>query len=122
MTATLESVRPLRLVRRDGERPTIPVKSRWKGRRLTEIRELAPLSRNELAIRIGIAPANITRWEDDDVEPKATALLAIAEALHVAMDDLMAKPGTAIRFITPHDPKHVPVPPGRPAIKKTDAE
>jgi len=58
--------------------------------RLRQAREAAGLRQIDLASRIGVSTATLSDWEAGKIEdPKASNLLAISEALHVAPDAIL---------------------------------
>jgi len=59
--------------------------------RLKEIREKRGLSKKELALKIGVSPSTITRYEKDGRIPKLTILKKISEALNVPINYLIGK-------------------------------
>jgi len=59
--------------------------------RLKEIREKRGLSKKELALKIGVSPSTITRYEKDGRIPKLTILQKISEALNVPINYLLGK-------------------------------
>lgn len=59
--------------------------------RLKEIREKRGLSKKELALKIGVSPSTITRYEKDGRIPKLTILKKISEALNVPINYLLGK-------------------------------
>lgn len=59
--------------------------------RLKEIREKRGLSKKELALKIGVSPSTITRYEKDGRIPKLTILQKISEALNVPINYLIGK-------------------------------
>jgi transcriptional regulator with XRE-family HTH domain len=64
------------------------------GMRLLIARRRAKLSQEELADRLGVGPNTVGRWERGRVEPRVSALAAIAEALGCELSQLL--PGQAI--------------------------
>ncbi len=60
------------------------------GRWIAVLRVDCGLSRRTLADRIGVPPATVERWESDSESVPAEVLGALAEALHVPMEDLAA--------------------------------
>jgi len=59
--------------------------------RLKEIREKRGLSKKELALKIGVSPSTITRYEKDGRIPKLTILQKISEALNVPINYLLGE-------------------------------
>lgn len=56
---------------------------------LNELRQEKNLSQAQLAKFLGYTQSNISEWEKGSVEPKATALLAIAKFFEVTTDYLL---------------------------------
>jgi transcriptional regulator with XRE-family HTH domain len=59
------------------------------GLRIRELRERAGLSQPELAERAGQSLRSIQNWEQGHRRPKVDAILGIASALGVPLDELM---------------------------------
>ncbi len=59
--------------------------------RLKELRNESFLSQNELAQSLKYAQSNICEWEKGTVEPRASALLAIADFFQVSTDYLLGR-------------------------------
>lgn len=53
------------------------------GNRIERARNLAGLKQSELALRIGVSRAVISKWERDVSEPTASQIVKIAEACNV---------------------------------------
>ena len=53
-------------------------------------RERLSLTRADLARKVGVHAAQVTRWEDGDFKPSTSRLVALARALNVEPVDLMA--------------------------------
>jgi len=51
------------------------------GRALRQVLEKYGISQNQLAIAMGIAPANVSRWVSEDRDPLAEAAAEIKDAL-----------------------------------------
>ncbi|MGC9098918.1 MULTISPECIES: helix-turn-helix domain-containing protein [Dictyoglomus] len=59
--------------------------------RLKEVREKRGLTKKELALKIGVSPSTITRYEEEGRVPKLTILKRISEVLDVSIDYLLGK-------------------------------
>jgi transcriptional regulator with XRE-family HTH domain len=59
------------------------------GQRLQRLRELATLSQSELAGRAGLSVRSIQNWECGRRRPKLDAMLALARALGVSVEQLV---------------------------------
>lgn len=59
---------------------------------LTYYRKLAGLNQNQLADKIGITPAQISRYERNMAEPRADVLAKIASVLEIKIEDLIPVP------------------------------
>ena len=53
------------------------------GQRLCRIRGAVGMTQHRLAVRAGLIPSTISRWERDHGEPGASSILALARALGV---------------------------------------
>lgn len=67
------------------------------GRHLTELREAAGLTQQQLAGKLGVQQSNITFWERWDKPPRGEVLPKLADALGVSVDELLG--------VTPPKPK-----------------
>ncbi len=56
--------------------------------RAARVRELAGLSRSELARRVGVRPATVSRWESGHRRPGGAKALAYGEALREITEGL----------------------------------
>ena len=60
--------------------------------KLKEIREKEGYSQRELALKTGLAPQNMSRYESGQVEPNIETLINLADFLHVTLDELVGRP------------------------------
>jgi transcriptional regulator with XRE-family HTH domain len=67
------------------------------GDRLALAREALGLGQDELAGRMGVAPATLREWEEDRAEPRANRLQLLAGMLNVSLVWLMSGEGGAPR-------------------------
>jgi transcriptional regulator with XRE-family HTH domain len=58
------------------------------GDRIKELRVARDLSQRELAIRAGVLPSGISRWETSETLPTVYNALLVAKALDVGLDEL----------------------------------
>ncbi len=70
------------------------------GSRLRSLREASGLSLRELARQIGEQPSNLSFWERTGALPRADLLAPIAQALGIAVEDLLTD-GSAQRANIP---------------------
>lgn len=66
------------------------------GRRLRELREAAGLSQTALAKAVGVSRNDVSQWESDTTQPSTKRLAAVARALNVPVDQILA-PSTQLR-------------------------
>ncbi|HET7316358.1 MAG TPA: helix-turn-helix transcriptional regulator [Sphingomicrobium sp.] len=59
------------------------------GRQIKHFRELAGLSKSELARRVGVSPTAVNNWEENGVMPRMEVTHALGEALEVSFMQLM---------------------------------
>ena len=59
------------------------------GRQIKHFRELAGLSKSDLARRVGVSPTAVHNWEENGVIPRMEATHALGEALEVSFIQLM---------------------------------
>jgi transcriptional regulator with XRE-family HTH domain len=55
---------------------------------IRELREQRGWSQFELAVKVGVTPGAVGKWERGISEPKATQLRSLAEAFGVLMDQI----------------------------------
>jgi transcriptional regulator with XRE-family HTH domain len=54
------------------------------GANIKRFRELAGLSKSDLARRVGVSPTAVHNWEENGVEPRLSVFLALEKALEVS--------------------------------------
>jgi transcriptional regulator with XRE-family HTH domain len=59
------------------------------GERIARLRKLRDWTQADLAGRIGIHPAHVSRIENNRMRPKAPTLARLAEALDISLNDLL---------------------------------
>lgn len=62
------------------------------GNQIAKIRSEQGLSQEQLADLVSIAPSRISKMEHGQVNSKLTTLVALSNALHVTVDELVRKP------------------------------
>ena len=60
---------------------------------LRDLRQENNLTQSELSVKLGYTQSNISEWEKGTVEPKANALIALAEFFSVSVDYLLGLDG-----------------------------
>lgn len=68
------------------------------GERIVFLREELEMSQKELAARIGIPPTSLSRYENNQYEPKAEILKRLALALQTSSDFLLGMTDDFKRF------------------------
>lgn len=79
--------------KRKPKRPKPPPRPRLKGPihgRITELRERRALSQRDLADALGVHYTAVNHWERGMARPSVTRLAAVAKALGVTVDALIA--------------------------------
>ena len=66
------------------------IDARRVGRQIKHFRELAGLSKSELARRVGVSPTAVHNWEENGVLPRMDVTHALGEALEVSFIQLMS--------------------------------
>ncbi len=61
------------------------------GERLKALQREAGLTNEQLARRIGTGLRNVQRWRAAEVAPRLDALIELADALEVSLDDLVGR-------------------------------
>ena len=64
--------------------------ARLIGNRIRNFRELAGLSKSELARRVGVSPTAVHNWEENGTVPRIDLSHALSEALEVSFVQLMS--------------------------------
>jgi transcriptional regulator with XRE-family HTH domain len=59
------------------------------GANIKRFRELAELSKSELARRVGVSPTAVNNWEDNGVMPRMEVILKLEKVLEVNWTQLM---------------------------------
>lgn len=65
------------------------IDARRVGRQIKHFRELAELSKSELARRVGVSPTAVHNWEENGVLPRIDVMHALGEAIEVSFIQLM---------------------------------
>ena len=60
------------------------------GGRIKRFRELAGLSKSELARRVGVSPTAVNNWEDNGAMPRMEMMLKLEKVLEVSWMQLMS--------------------------------
>jgi transcriptional regulator with XRE-family HTH domain len=64
-------------------------RARRIGRQIKHFRELAGLSKSELARRVRVSPTAVHNWEENGVMPRMAVMLELEKALEVRWTQLM---------------------------------
>jgi transcriptional regulator with XRE-family HTH domain len=64
-------------------------RARRVGGQIKHFRELAGLSKSELARRVGVSPTAVHNWEENGVMPRMEVMLELEKALEVDWTQLM---------------------------------
>jgi len=64
--------------------------------RIRKLRERAGLSQAQLADRLDMDPSTVSKWESEDIKPRADVLPRLAALLNCSIDELFGwdRPGT----------------------------
>lgn len=65
-------------------------RARRVGANIKHFRQLAGLSKSDLARRVGVSPTAVHNWEENGVMPRLGVMLAMEKALEVRWTQLMA--------------------------------
>jgi transcriptional regulator with XRE-family HTH domain len=65
-------------------------RARRVGGQIKHFRELAGLSKSDLARRVGVSPTAVNNWEEQGVMPRMEVMLKLEKALEVRWTQLMA--------------------------------
>lgn len=60
-------------------------------KRIKEMRIEKKLTQKQLAEQVGCSPSMVTRWEKEECEPTASAIVKLSEALNCTTDYLLGK-------------------------------
>ena len=64
-------------------------RARRVGSQIKHFRELAGLSKSDLARRVGVSPTAVHNWEENGVRPRMEVMLRLEKALEVSWTQLM---------------------------------
>jgi transcriptional regulator with XRE-family HTH domain len=64
-------------------------RARRIGRQIKHFRELAVLTKSDLARRVGVSPTAVHNWEENGVMPRMEVILELEKALEVSWTQLM---------------------------------
>jgi transcriptional regulator with XRE-family HTH domain len=65
-------------------------RARLVGGRIKRFRELAGLSKSDLARRVGVSPTAVHNWEENGVMPRTEVMIRLEKALEVSFMQLMS--------------------------------
>ena len=74
--------------------------ARRVGRQIKHFREIAGLSKSELARRVGVGPTAVHNWEENGVMPRIDVSQRLTEALEVSFVQLMSGDDSPERHTT----------------------
>lgn len=90
-------------------------RARRVGGQIKRFRELAGLSKSDLARRVGVSPTAVHNWEENGVRPRMDVMFALEKALEVDVIQLMTgRDGSDV------ESAHVPASPGQPEVSRGD--
>ncbi len=75
------------------DQKTLPLKQPQIGNLIRELRQLAGLTQEQFALRLGVAYATINRWENARVQPSSLAL----QQIRAVIDELGDSPSQQLR-------------------------
>ena len=82
----------------------------FEGSPIKHFRELAGLSKSDLARRVGVSPTAVNNWEEHGVKPRLEVLLKLEKALEVSWMQLNGGPQAQSAAVAPS--------PGRPEVSR----
>jgi transcriptional regulator with XRE-family HTH domain len=88
-------------------------RARRVGGQIRHFRELAGLSKSELARRVGVSPTAVHNWEENGVMPRMEVMLKLEKALEVRWTQLMTGNDSAEAQSADDSPS-----PGQPAVSR----
>lgn len=88
-------------------------KARRVGGQIRRYRELAGLTKSDLARRVGVSPTAVHNWEENGVMPRMAMLFALEKALDVDFMELWGSNRGA-------DPIQAAPAPGQPEVSRGD--
>ena len=79
------------------------------GKRIAQLRKEKGLTQEELAVRMGVSPQAVSKWENDQTCPDISALPALSKLLGVTVDELLGcEPQLpAVRCLPPEERKDI---------------
>lgn len=87
------------------------------GANIKRFRELAELSKSELARRIGVSPTAVNNWEDNGVMPRMEVMLKLEKVLEVSWVQLM---GRSADFASSGEATHAAASDNQPEVSRND--
>lgn len=102
MSVTIHSEVGRGVVARTGTMRPVPLSPKEVGARIRRARELLGMSRFDLAVRAGVSPATIQRWEEGKL-PSVNKLVKLAAVLDQAPDYLTEPPEKRAELQDLHD-------------------
>lgn len=84
-------------------------RARRVGANIKRFRELAGLSKSELARQVKVSPTAVNNWEENGVMPRAELMFDLGKALEVNFVQLMGR-GVALNPVTAEDGEPSPQP------------
>lgn len=90
-------------------------RARRVGGQIKRFRELAGLSKSDLARRVGVSPTAVHNWEENGVMPRMDVMFALEKALEVNFMQLMSS-----RDSLEAQSASVSTSPGQPEVSRGD--
>jgi transcriptional regulator with XRE-family HTH domain len=90
-------------------------RARRVGSQIKRFRELAGLSKSDLARRVGVSPTAVHNWEENGVMPRMEIILELEKALEASWTQLMTGDDSAERPRT-----NAASSPGQPEVSRSE--
>ena len=94
-------------------------RARLVGGRIKRFRELAGLSKSDLARRVGVSPTAVHNWEENGAMPRMEVMIALEKALEVDFMQLMSARATDDDD-SQAESAHPAPSPGQPEVSRGD--
>ena len=69
------------------------------GTKISELRKARSMTQDELAVKMGVSPQAVSKWENDLSMPDLPILNELSDYFHVSLDDLLKEKEPVVELI-----------------------
>lgn len=69
------------------------------GTKISELRKARSMTQDELAVKMGVSPQAVSKWENDLSMPDLPILIELSDYFHVTLDDLLKEKEPVVELI-----------------------